>query len=122
MPVTLRDVVQNPALREKIEKFCERWKIRELRLFGSTLRGDIKPGSDVDILVDFEEDADWSLWDHVRMQRELESLLQRPVDLITKRALEYSKNWLLRDEIWHTSRVLFPVGEGTDEKGRGHAA
>ena len=93
--------------RDEIAKFCQRWKIRELALFGSILRDDFGPDSDVDILVTFAEDAEWGLFDHVQMQYELQALLQRSVDLISKRAVERSQNWLRRQEILNTAQVLF---------------
>ena len=87
--------------------FCRRWKIRELALFGSALRDDFGPHSDVDILVDFDTDADWSLLNHIQMQQELQTLLGRKVYLISRRALEHSGNWLLRREILSTAKVFF---------------
>jgi predicted nucleotidyltransferase len=92
----------------EVAKFCQRWKIQELALFGSALRDDFRSDSDVDLLVTFATDADWGLLDHVRMQQELQTLLRRDVDLITKRALERSRNWLRRREILKTAQVLFP--------------
>jgi len=92
---------------EEIADFCRRWRIRELALFGSALRDDFGPESDVDILVEFDPDADWSLLDHIRMQRELEALLGREVDLISKRALERSRNWLFRREVLNTAKIFF---------------
>ena len=92
---------------DKIAGFCHRWRIRELALFGSALREDFCPDSDLDILVTFADDADWGLFDHVQMQQELQALLQRGVDLISRRALERSQNWLLRQEILGTARMLF---------------
>ncbi len=91
----------------KIAKFCQHWKIRELALFGSALRDDFSPDSDLDLLVTFATDAEWGLFDHVQMQQELQTLLQRSVDLISKRALERSQNWLRRQEILNTAQVLF---------------
>jgi predicted nucleotidyltransferase len=96
---------------DEITKFCRRWKIRELALFGSVLREDFSPDSDLDILVTFAADADWGLLDHVQMQQELQTLLQRNVDLISKRALERSPNWLRRKEILSTAQVLFSEQE-----------
>ncbi|RMF37352.1 MAG: hypothetical protein D6759_02440 [Chloroflexi bacterium] len=93
--------------RELVE-FCRRWKIRQMALFGSSLRDDFGPESDIDVLIEFEDDADWSLLDHAQMQQELQSLVGRKIDLITKRALEYSPNWLRRQEILRTARVIFP--------------
>lgn len=64
---------------------CRRWKISKLSLFGSQARGDAQPGSDVDLLVEYEPDADWSLLDVARLHRELSDLFGRPVDLVRER-------------------------------------
>lgn len=98
---------------DEIAKFCQRWKIRELALFGSALRDDFRPDSDLDILVTFDADAEWGLFDHIKMQQELQALLQRNVDLISKRALARSQNWLRRQEILNTAQVLFSEQEAT---------
>lgn len=94
-------------LTTEIAELCQRWQIRELAFFGSALRDDFGPDSDVDILVTFTDEADWGLLDHVHMQQELQTLLQRNVDLISKRALESSPNWLRRSEILNTAQILF---------------
>jgi uncharacterized protein len=91
---------------EQLLAFCRRWRIRELALFGSVLREDFTPSSDIDVLVTFAEDAAWSLFDHVQMQQELEALFQRRVDVLSKRAVEQSHNWLRRDAILRTARTL----------------
>jgi predicted nucleotidyltransferase len=98
---------------DRIAEFCKRWKIQELALFGSALRDDFRPDSDLDLIATFAADADWSLLDHVQMQLELERLFCRHVDLISRRALEQSQNWLLREEILRTARILFQSGEVT---------
>ena len=67
--------------------FCARWKVTELALFGSALRDDFGPESDIDLLVTFAPDARWSLFDLSRMERELEAMTGRPVDLMTKRSM-----------------------------------
>jgi len=92
----------------EIAKFCRRWKIQELAVFGSVLRADFDSESDIDVIVTFDDDADWSLLDHIRMQQELQDLLQRDVDLVTKRAVEKSQNWVRRKEILSTAFVIFP--------------
>ena len=97
--------------QNEIAKFCQRWKIRELALFGSALRDDFGPDSDLDILVTFNTDAEWGLLDHVQMQQELQTLLKRSVDLVSRRALERSHNWLRRQEILNTARLVFPERE-----------
>lgn len=106
-----------PIPSEEIAKFCRRWRIRELALFGSALRDDFSSDSDLDFLVDFEQDTDWGLLEHIQMQQELEALVQRGVDLITRRALLRSPNWLLRQEILKTARVFFSGPEETYASG-----
>lgn len=86
--------------------YCRRWKITEFALFGSALRDDFNLMSDIDILVTFAPDAEWSLFDHVRMKTELETLLNRKVDLVNRRALERSGNWIRRKIILETARVI----------------
>ena len=92
---------------DKIVEFCRKWMIRELSLFGSALRDDFRPDSDLDILVTFAGDAEWGLLEHIQMQQELQVLLQRNVDLVSKRGLERSQNWLRRQEILDTAQPLF---------------
>jgi hypothetical protein len=92
---------------EKIADFCRRWKIREFALFGSVLRDDFGPDSDVDVLVTFAEDARWSLFDIVRMEDELKELLGREVDLSERRAVEQSDNYIRRRRILGSARTVY---------------
>jgi uncharacterized protein len=92
---------------DQIEMFCRKWKIRELALFGSVLRDDFRPDSDVDVLVTFEEGEDWDLFDIVTMQEEPESLLARKVDLAEKRWVERSKNYIRRKAILSTLEPVY---------------
>jgi predicted nucleotidyltransferase len=87
--------------------FCRRWQIVELALFGSGQRGDLRPDSDVDLLVTFAPTATWSLLDQVQMQSELAELLGRPVDLVSRRAIERSANPLRKREILGTARPIY---------------
>jgi len=89
-----------------IATFCGKWKITEFALFGSALRDDFDVASDIDLLVTFAPDVEWSLFDHVRMKAELEELLGRKVDLVNRRALEKSDNWIRRKVILETARVI----------------
>ena len=93
--------------QSQIAKFCERWRIEEFALFGSVLRDDFRPESDLDVLVTFASEANWSLLDHLRMERELSILLNRKIDLFTKRAVERSHNGLRRHEILETAKVIY---------------
>ncbi len=87
-----------------LEAFCARWKLQELALFGSVLREDFGPESDVDVLVSFTDDAGWDLWDLLQMRDELASLFGRQVDLVTKGGL---RNPFRRHEILSTRRIIY---------------
>jgi predicted nucleotidyltransferase len=91
----------------EIAEFCRRWQIAELALFGSVLRNDFGPESDLDVLVTFSPGADWGLLDHYQMKQELVKLFGREVDLLTRRAVEQSRNWLRRREILSTAQVVY---------------
>jgi len=93
--------------KSAVADFCRRWKITELALFGSVLRDDFRPESDVDVLVTFEPDHPWSLLDHVQMQEELASILGRSVDLVTRRAIERSRNYIRRKSILESAQVVY---------------
>ena len=72
---------------ENIRAFCVKWKIVEFSLFGSVLRDDFRPDSDIDVLLSFEENTDWSLYDLVDMKDELKTIFGREVDLVEKEAI-----------------------------------
>jgi predicted nucleotidyltransferase len=69
--------------RERLADFCRRWGVRNMWLFGSTVRGDATPQSDVDVLVDFHEDARASTWDWPAMTDELAAIFGQKVDLLS---------------------------------------
>jgi predicted nucleotidyltransferase len=92
---------------EAIADFCQRWQIVELSLFGSILRDDFNPNSDIDFLFTFSPDAHWGLFKVMEMQQELEKLVCRPVDLVSKRAIERSENWLRRDAILENTEIIY---------------
>ena len=73
--------------KEKIEDFCRRWKIKEMAIFGSVLREDFGPESDVDYLVTFFEQARWSLFDWVEMIEELKKITGREIDLVDRESI-----------------------------------
>ena len=63
----------NHVTDEQIESFCRRWKVTELSVFGSALRADSGPESDIDLLVTFASGAGWGLFALARMKQELVS-------------------------------------------------
>lgn len=95
---------------ETLEAFCRRWKIREFALFGSVLREDFGPDSDVDVLVSFDQEARWDLFDIVDMQGELAVIFGRKVDLLDREAVEKSRNPFRRRGILSNTRVVYARG------------
>ena len=92
---------------ETLAAFCERWQVAELALFGSVLRDDFGPDSDIDVLATFREEARHSLFDLVRMERELGSILERDVDLVERPGVEQSRNYLRRKAILGAAETIY---------------
>jgi predicted nucleotidyltransferase len=93
--------------QERIADFCRRWQISEFAVFGSILRDDFRPDSDVDALVAFAPNAAWSLFDHVKMEQELEAIVGRKVDLVSRRAIERSSNPIRRQAILDSAEAFY---------------
>jgi predicted nucleotidyltransferase len=94
---------------EEIRAFCRKWQIVELAIFGSALRPDFGPESAVDLLARFAPGAERSVFDHARMEDELGRILHRPVDLVTRLAVEESPNPNRRTEILESARSVYPA-------------
>jgi uncharacterized protein len=92
---------------EKISAFCDRWQIAEFALFGSVLRDDFRPDSDIDVMVQFHPEAHPTLFDLVAMEEELKTLFQRDVDLVTRKGIETSRNYLRRKAILSSVQVIY---------------
>ena len=89
--------------QSEIVAFCQKWRVREFALFGSVLRDDFDSASDIDVLVSFEPNSPWSLWDLIAMRDELAALFGRPVDLVEREAL---RNPIRRQRILSTREVV----------------
>lgn len=87
---------------EKVAEFCQRNRIRKLSIFGSALRGDFSPDSDIDVLVEFEPDACVGLVRLAGMEIELSEILGRKVDLNTPGFLsKYFRDKVLSEAVVH---------------------
>ncbi|MBI3941584.1 MAG: nucleotidyltransferase family protein [Chloroflexi bacterium] len=91
-----------------IAELCRRYRVRELALFGSALREDFRPDSDIDLLVEFEPGAPVGFITLARMQRELAAVLGRPVDLVPKGGLKPR----IRQAILDSRQVVYVKGSG----------
>ena len=89
---------------QKIAAFCRKWKITECALFGSVLQEDFGPDSDVDVLISFSENADWSLYDWVDMIDDLRAIFGHEVDLVEKGTL---RNPFRRRAILNHKEIIY---------------
>jgi predicted nucleotidyltransferase len=96
---------------EHIAAFCRRWGIARLEIFGSALRDDFRPDSDLDFLFtpgpDFRRDKVYGPWAHNYMAEELAGLLGRKVDLIERGRIERMDNWIKRRHILQTAQPVY---------------
>jgi len=92
--------------KAKLAEFCKRWNVSEFALFGSALRADFRPDSDVDVLVSFVPQTQVTLFDMARMQVELKAIFKRDVDLVSRRGVEKSRNYLRRKRILDSVQVI----------------
>ena len=99
-----------PIPRKKIADFCRRWKVVEFSLFGSALREDFHPDSDIDVLVTFAPNTRVSLFDLVDMEDELKTVFGREVDLVEKDSILQSKNYIRRKNILENTKVIYAAG------------
>ena len=90
--------------KDRIAEFCRRWQVKELAIFGSALGDDFRPDSDVDVLVVFQDDAKWNLFDHMKAEEELKQIFGREVDLVEKKAI---RNPFRRHHILSNYEVIY---------------
>jgi uncharacterized protein len=93
-----------------IAEFCARWQVIEFALFGSVLRDDFRPDSDIDVMVQFHPDAHPTFSSLDQMEAELKNLFRRDIDLITRKGIENSLNYLRRREILSSTQVIYATG------------
>ena len=94
---------------EQISAFCERWNVVELALFGSVLRDDFEPDSDIDVLVRFRPGQHPSLFGFSEMEADLAEMVGRRVDLVEREGVERSPNHIRRRAILQSARTIYAV-------------
>ena len=108
MMMQLDDLYQRLKIEpEQLKEICQQWKIIELALFGSVLRDDFNTRSDIDILVSFDEGSSIAFFDLDDIEEQLSMLFDRPVDLVTKKAVQQSHNWIRKKNILGNSQVIY---------------
>lgn len=95
---------------EQIVEFCHKWHITEFALFGSVLRDDFRPDSDIDVLLTMSPSIHRGLTETIQMRDELQSIFDRKVDMIIKAAIERSENWLRRKNILDSAKTIYDLG------------
>ena len=93
--------------KDALAAFCRKHGIRRLSIFGSALREDFGPESDVDVLVEFEEGRAPGLFGFAGMELELSELFGRAVDLVTREEVEESRNYIRRKSILASTEVVY---------------
>lgn len=88
---------------EALRKLLDRYSVKQLAVFGSRARGDHRPDSDIDLLVDFKQDARINLLDFIHLKLDLESLLGLPVDLVERCAVKPR----VRDKVYAESKLVY---------------
>ncbi len=99
--MTLAAGVELPEV--EIAELCQRFRVKELAVFGSAARGELRPESDIDLLVEFLPEAEVSLLEHFAAEREFSKLLGRKVDLVSKRALRDA----LKEEVLSQAQLIY---------------
>ena len=96
--------------KDRLVDFCRRWKVAEFSLFGSALREDFRPDSDVDLLASFAPEVTLGFDDLLTMKEELKTLFGRAVDLVERRLVEASENYIRRKHILSHLEPLYVEG------------
>ena len=89
-----------------LSDLCRRYQVRELAVFGSTVRGEQRPDSDIDLLIEFEPQVRAGFLTLSRLSRELSALLHRPVDLVPKMGLKHT----IKDQVLIEAEVIYASG------------
>ena len=93
--------------KEEVVAFCERWNIVELAFFGSVLRDDFGPDSDIDVLVNLRPGTSHRISSILHMEKELGDILGREVDLVFRPDVERSRNYLRREAVLESAEVFY---------------
>jgi uncharacterized protein len=92
-----------------VADFCRKWRVTQIEVFGSALREDFRPDSDVDLLVTFERGSQADLFDLIKMRDEMSELIGRPADLFERAGVEKSRNPYRKQAILSSAQPVYRV-------------
>jgi uncharacterized protein len=105
---------QNPTIQtrlglsnQEIVNLCHQWGITKMALFGSILRDDFRADSDIDLLITFAPNARQGLLTLAKIKHELESRLNRSIDLVPEASIQMSDNWIRQREILNSAQTIY---------------
>jgi uncharacterized protein len=93
--------------KKQIDEFCKEWNISELQVFGSVTTRKFRPDSDIDIIVDFPKGSHHTLIQLAQMEAELEQIFSRRIDLMTRQAVEQSRNYIRKKSILSSMEKVY---------------
>ena len=93
--------------KAEIKAFCEKYDIKEFSLFGSVLSDDFGKDSDIDILVTFSNNSHHTVFDLVHMEEELQQIFKCEIDLVSRRGLESSRNYIRKNAILNSAETIY---------------
>ncbi|WP_069791024.1 nucleotidyltransferase family protein [Cyanobacterium sp. IPPAS B-1200] len=97
-----------------VSRVCQQWQIIELALFGSVLRDDFNQNSDIDLLVTFAEEAKITFFDLDTIEYQFSLLFNRAVDVVTKRSIENSHNWIRKNNVLNHFQIIYEQKSGSN--------
>jgi len=93
--------------QREIRAFCKKYGIKEIALFGSALSGEINEESDIDLLITFQDNSHHTVFDLVRMKQELQQIFKCKIDLVSKRGIESSRNYIRKNAILDSAEIVY---------------
>lgn len=93
--------------QKEIEDFCKKYEIKEISLFGSALSKELREDSDIDLLITFQDNSHHTVFDLVRMKQELQQFFKCKIDLVSKRGIESSRNYIRKNAILNSAEILY---------------
>lgn len=104
----IEQVIPNLVINQQaIAAFCKRWNVTEMSLFGSVLRDDFRPDSDIDVLITLKDEESYTFSGLMQMEAELKDIFHREIDLGLRHTVESDPNYIRRKAILNSAQVIY---------------